>query len=82
MITELVVSLLAANPTFATFITIVGLLRAINKPLFATIQAIVDKTETKMDNQWWERVQAHPAMKSFLWLLDWGASVKLPKGKK
>ena len=82
MITDLIVGMLAANPTFATFITIVGMLRVVNKPLCATIQAIVDKTETDADDKWWAKVQTHPAMKSFLWMLDWGASVKLPKGKK
>lgn len=82
MITELIVGLMAANPTFATFITIVGILRVVNKPLFATIQALVEKTETDVDDKWWSDVKAHPAMKSFLWVLDWGASVKLPKGKK
>lgn len=81
MITDLIVGLMAANPTFSTFLMIVGLLRTVNKPLFATIQAFVDKTETSVDNEWWKKVQAHPAMKATLWLLDWGASVKIPKGK-
>lgn len=81
MLTDLIVSLMASNPSFTAFLTIMGLLRAVNKPVFATIQAIVDSTDTKSDDKWWAKMQRHKAMKSLFWVLDWTASVKVPKGK-
>jgi hypothetical protein len=81
MITDLIVGLMATNPTFTAFLTIMGLLRAVNKPVFATIQALVDATETKADDKWWAKMQEHKAMRALLWVLDWTASVKVPKGK-
>ena len=82
MLTDLVVGLLSAHPAFAGFMTVVGFARVMNKPLFAMIQAIVDKTENPADDKWWDEVQKHKAMKSLFWVLDWTASVKIPKSKK
>lgn len=81
MLTELVVGALAAYPEFTVFMTVMGTARMVNKPLFTVIQKFVDSTETKVDNEWWANAQKHPAMRSFLWVLDWTASVKVPKGK-
>lgn len=81
MLTEIVVGALASYPEFTVFMTGMGFLRMVNKPAFALIQKVVESTETKVDDAWWVKAQSHPAMKSFFWLLDWTASVKLPKGK-
>ena len=81
MITELIVGFAAAYPEFTAFVTIMGMFRTINKPAFALVQKFVDSTDTKVDNEWWKKTQEHPAMKSFLWVLDWTASIKMPKGK-
>lgn len=79
MIEELIVKFVGDNPTFAVVIMIAGSLRAINKPLFALINAIVAHTGSKTDDTWWSKAQEHQAFRCLLWFLDWTASVKLPK---
>ena len=81
MIEDLIVKFVGENPTFALIIMIAGTLRAINKPLFALIQAFVGSTETKADDTWWAKAQTHQSFKCLLWFLDWTASVKLPQKK-
>lgn len=81
MITSMVVGLLSSYPEFTLFLSAMGFARTINKPLFALIQAAVDSTDTDTDNKWWNKVQEHKVMKSVFWLLDWTASIKMPKGK-
>ena len=79
MLTDLVVKLLSGYPEFAAFLAMMGFLRAVNKPLFTLIQKAVDATDTKIDNETWSKIRDHKVMKSFLWLLDFTASIKIPK---
>ena len=77
--TAIIVSFLSAYPEFTMFLAGMGFLRTINKPLFSLIQAGVDATETKLDNEKWATIRDHKVMKSFLWLLDFTTSMKVPK---
>ena len=79
MLTTLLVSMLSAYPEFTVFLAGMGFLRTINKPLFSLIQVAVDATETKIDNEKWNAIKKHKAMKSFMWLLDFTTSMKIPK---
>jgi len=79
MLTALIVSFLSSYPEFALFLAGMGFLRTINKPLFSLIQVAVDATDTKLDNEKWNTIKSHKAMKSFLWLLDFTTSMKVPK---
>ena len=82
MLTDLVAGYLSSYPEFQLLLVGMGFMRMVNKPLFALIQKAVEATETDTDDKWWAKAQEHKAMKSFFWLLDWTASVKMPKGKK
>ncbi len=79
MIAELLVGIFAAYPEFTAVMTGMGLMRAINKPLFSLIQTVVDSTDTKLDNEKWNEIKNHKVMKSFFWLLDFTTSMKIPK---
>ena len=75
--TDLIVGYLAGYPEFTAFMTVMGILRTINKPLFALISKGVAATDTTFDNKLWNKVRHHKVMKSFLWLLDFTTSIKI-----
>lgn len=79
MLTSLLVSMLSAYPEFTLFLTAMGFMRTINKPLFGMIHKVVESTDTTVDNEMWNKVKDHKAMKSFMWLLDFTASIKIKK---
>lgn len=68
--------ILAAHPDITTILALVGLLRAINKPLFALMRAYVAKTQSKKDDKLLEKIERSKHYKTFLFLLDWLGSVK------
>lgn len=76
---EIIVGMLAAYPEFTVFMTFMGFMRSVNKPLFSLIQKIVDSTDTTLDNEKWRAIRDHKVMGSALWLLDFTTSVKIPK---
>lgn len=80
-IIDLIIELLKQYPWFAAFLSVVGILRLVFKPLCALISAIVEATPTQVDNEFWEDLQESKLWKFLIWLLDYLASIKLPKGK-
>ena len=68
-----------SNPNFAVVLMVMGFLRLVFKPLMALVQAVVDATPTDKDNAKLEEVKASKFYTSLLWLLDYFASVKVPK---
>jgi len=74
-----ILNFLATNPNMAVLITMMAFCRIVFKPTCALIQTYVDTTETKVDNEKWIAIQASKPFKAFLWLLDFFASVKVPK---
>lgn len=68
-------------PTAASILIIIGVLRAVFKPLQGVIDSYVNATEGVDDNERWEKIKAHKAFTSLAWFLDYTASIKLP-GRK
>lgn len=66
-------------PFFSVMLMIIGFLRAINKPLFALIDAGVAATATDKDDIIWKDAKNSKAMETFLFLIDWFTSVKIKK---
>jgi hypothetical protein len=69
-------------PTIRTIVTTMVIMRLVNKPLFALLEKIAEKTESKKDNELLEKIKGHKAYKILSFLLDYIGSIKLPKSKK
>lgn len=71
--------LAAQHPEVTTFFLVLGVLRSINKPLFALIHAYVEATPNKEDDQKLEKIESSKAYKALCFVLDYLASVKMKK---
>ena len=72
-------SLLAHYPIPVAILSVVGALRLIMKPLFSLLQAITEVTPSPRDNEILAKVMDSGTYKTIVYILDWVASVKLPK---
>lgn len=63
-------------------LSILGSLRAINKPVMAIITAYVQYTPSVEDDTLPQRIMANKYYRLFCFLLDWAASIKLPQAPK
>jgi hypothetical protein len=81
-IMEVIQKAIVEYPTVRTIVTAMVIMRLVNKPLFALLHKIVDKTESKKDNEMLEKITGHKAYKVFSFLLDYIGSIKLPQSKK
>ena len=79
---EAFIELIKEYPWFANLVMIIGTLRVVMKPLFSLIDAITTATPTKEDDAAWKGVKESKAMGLFIWLIDYVASVKVPKKTK
>ena len=73
------ISFMSGNPYFGTFLMLVGILRVAFKPVMTVIQVIVDNTETKVDDKAVSAFVGSSTYKGIIFILDWFASIKLPK---
>lgn len=76
---ELILEFIINNQGAASFLVVVGLLRAVFKPIFAVVQAYVDHTPDKEDNEKLEKLKANRYYKMLVFILDYVTSIKLPK---
>lgn len=60
-------------------ITIIGSLRLLIKPLMGLIEAYVSITPSKKDDLLPAKIKENKTYKMVVYLLDWLASLKLPK---
>lgn len=60
-------------------IAIIGSLRLVVKPIMGLIEAYVLITPSKEDDLLPAKIKENKAYKSLVYLLDWFASLKLPK---
>ena len=60
-------------------ILLIGTLRTIIKPIVTLVNNYVESSPSKSDNVKWEKVKASKMYKAFAFILDWTASIKLPK---
>jgi hypothetical protein len=78
---EAILALMMKYPATSSVLVVMGVLRAVFKPLFSLLQAYVDATESKTDNEKLQKFMESKIYKALAYLLDYAASVKLPKAK-
>jgi len=76
---EFVVNFIAGYPIFATIVMIVGILRVVNKPLFALLHAVASLTKPEWDNEILNKVESSAAYRYVCYFLDYITSVKIKK---
>lgn len=83
---ELLFNLLAIGvekyPILMTVFLVIGILRAVNKPLFTFLNSLVKATPTLKDDEVLVAVEQSKIYKAIVFILDWTASVKLPVKKE
>ena len=79
MIEELLKSLVTSHPVLLSFVSTVGVLRLILRPLMEAIDLFVASTETKQDDEVWAAIKASKAFKVFIWGLEYLTSLRLPR---
>jgi hypothetical protein len=76
---EFILGLIAEYPLAASVLVVIGVLRAIFKPIMTAIEAVVEATPTKKDDLALEKAKASKLYLAVVWFIDYFASVKLPK---
>lgn len=71
--------LLVKYPVVVSVLAVVGGLRVVMKPLFALLHAVTDVIPGDKDNQLLGKVEGSKVYAAIAFVLDWAASVKLPK---
>jgi hypothetical protein len=79
---EMIIALADKYPTVASILMVMGVLRAIFKPLMSLIEAYVLATPSTKDDEFYNKMLDSKIYKGIVWVLDYMASVKLPKKKK
>ena len=77
MIISVVEQFLMSHPTVSTIVSCIGLMRIFFKPL----QLFIKETPFTWDDKALDALEKSKVYPIFRFLLDLGASVKLPKGK-
>lgn len=72
------VAMLAKFPITASVFMVIGVLRAIFKPIMSVIAAYIAATPSLADDKWFAGLQENSIYKGFAWFLDYAASIKLP----
>lgn len=75
------IALVAKYPQAIMVFTVVGVLRAIFKPIMGVLESYVKATPSADDDAWLEKVKASKAYSVVAWVLDYTASIKLPVNK-
>lgn len=78
---ELILSLAEKYPVIASIFMVIGVLRAIFKPLTTVFEKYVEATPSEKDNAVYQKVVNSKVYGAIQWLLDYTASIKLPKKK-
>lgn len=81
MILDLIMGLSSQHPYVASALMIMGILRAVFKPIMAVLHAYVEASPSEKDNLILEEAEKSSIYKGIAFLLDYVASVKLPGAK-
>jgi hypothetical protein len=76
---EFILNFIAEYPIASSVLVVVGVLRAIFKPIMTAIEAVVAATPTQKDDLALEKAKASKLYLALVWFIDYIASVKLPK---
>ena len=75
--TNAVTSLAAKAPWIFTALAAIGALRLLIKPFFAAAHFFAERTETPKDDELIAKIENSKALRTFCFVLDWIASVKI-----
>lgn len=79
---QLIIDFVLQNPNLAGVLVVIGVLRAVFKPLQNLILAYVESTPGLEDNEKFAKIQASAGYKVLAWFLDYTASIKVPVKKE
>ena len=71
--------LMVKYPGFAKFAAVIGVLRLFLKPTMSFVNAVVEITPTRKDNDFLKKVEESKPYKWAMYCLDWFASIKVKK---
>lgn len=77
----LIVAYATQYPLLVSGLVFVGILRTINKPLFALLNAYVQATPSEKDDEVLKKVETSKVYTHLVFLLDYFTSIKLPAKK-
>lgn len=77
----LLIELVSKYPSLSTALMVIGALRVTVKPLMAYYESHVQSTSDKEDDERLKKLKASKVYKALVFLLDYTASIKLPKAK-
>lgn len=78
---EIIHSLIDQFPVLSSLLVAIGVLRAIFKPLMTLLEKYVEATPSKKDDKWLLKVKESKYYAGIVWLIDYFASIKMPKKK-
>jgi hypothetical protein len=76
---ELLLELVQSQPKLVGVFVVVGVMRAVFKPIMSVVEAYVKSTPNEEDDKKLLALKEHKAYKALVWLVDYLLSVKLPK---
>ena len=76
---QFIVELAQKHPQIIAHLVFIGVLRAVFKPIMSVLEAYAAATPDKSDDEKLEKIKANRIYKGFAFLLDYVASIKLPK---
>lgn len=81
-IIEIVLMLAQKNPALLGVFALMGVLRAVFKPLMLLLDKFVEATPSKSDDAWLEKLKASKHYQAFAIFVDYISSIKLPVKKQ
>lgn len=78
---QFVIDMLLQSPSLTGALVIMGLLRAVFKPIFSVAEAYVKETKDPSDDAKLAKIMESKPYKIVAWLLDYTASIKVPVKK-
>jgi uncharacterized membrane protein len=81
IVAPIVLGFVSKFPIAAGILMVVGVCRAVFKPVFAVARAYVQATPGKSDDETLDKVEQSKVVKGLAFVLDWFTSVKLPAAK-
>jgi hypothetical protein len=78
---EMILEFMANHPHLSAVLVVIGVFRAVFKPIMTVLEAYVGATESTKDNELLEKIKGSKTYKVLVWLVDYTASIKLPKAK-
>jgi hypothetical protein len=78
---QIIIELVSKYPVTASIFLVVGILRAVFKPIFSLAEAYVKATPSQEDDQKLNKFMSSNFYKRLSWGIDYLSSIKLPAKK-